>query len=261
MNMPSTRITDDDLHAYVDHLLDPERAQAVALHLTTHPEPAKRVNAYCAQRDALQGALAWRASEPIPATLRLSALLEARLARQRASWRIAASVALALGLGGTGGWFLRGAAAPSVSSGLVELAREAVASHMVFAADARRPVELWATQRDDLARWLSNRLNRPVSPPDLSAVGFNLMGGRLVATERGPAGLFMYDNEAGKRLSIFVRPMSVGQTSKLVQADTGSVDGYEWVTKGVGYMVLGPEATGELRGIAEDVMKQVEAPT
>ena len=68
------------------------------------------------------------------------------------------------------------------------LTQDAVANHMVYSADKRRPTELGATQRDDLARWVSNRLNHPVAPPDLSAEGYSYMGGRLAATSDGPAG-------------------------------------------------------------------------
>ena len=70
--------------------------------------------------------------------------------------------------------------------------QEAAASYAVYASDKRRPVELWAVQRDDLVRWLSNRLNRPIAPPDLSVAGYQLLGGRLVATGHGPAALFIY---------------------------------------------------------------------
>jgi anti-sigma factor RsiW len=53
---------------------------------------------------------------------------------------------------------------------------------------------------DHLAQWLSNRQNRPVSPPDLSGFSYRLIGGRLLATEQGnPAALFMYEDIAGQR--------------------------------------------------------------
>jgi anti-sigma factor RsiW len=230
----------------------------VARYLEERPATAERIGSYVAQREALRSALAWRAAEPIPPSLNVARLLEAGLARRRAPWRVAAAVLLALGLGGSGGWFLRAAVGPSVSSGLTELAREAVASHLVYAADLRRPVELWAAQRDDLARWLSNRLNRPVAPPDLSAVGYKLMGGRLVATERGPAGLFMYDNDQGKRLSIFVRPLDVGQTTEIVQTEIGNIDGFAWVSKGVGYTVIGSDSGPELRRVSQQAKQQIE---
>ena len=88
------------------------------------------------------------------------------------------------------------------------MAQQAVANHVVYTADLRRPTELGAQQRDDLARWVSNRLNHQVAPPDLSADGYSYMGGRLAATPDGPAGMFMYDGPKGVRLTVFVLPLA-----------------------------------------------------
>ena len=63
--------------------------------------------------------------------------------------------------------------------------------------------------RDELAGWFSARLKRPVGVPDLSGSGYRLMGGRLVATQQGPAGLLMYDDGHGARFVMLMRPMSV----------------------------------------------------
>ena len=42
------------------------------------------------------------------------------------------------------------------------------------------------------------------------------MGGRLVATEHGPAALFMYDDDRGTRVTMLVRPMKVEGEMKMV---------------------------------------------
>ena len=39
-------ITEDDLHAYVDRVLEPERRAEVAAYLGEHPDVAKRVAAF-----------------------------------------------------------------------------------------------------------------------------------------------------------------------------------------------------------------------
>ena len=46
-------------------------------------------------------------------------------------------------------------------------------------------------------QWLSKRLGRPLVVPDLAAVGFRLMGGRLLPAEDGPAAQFMYETGKG----------------------------------------------------------------
>lgn len=248
-------ITEEELHAYVDGRLDAERRAAVDRYLREHPEAAQRVAAYSAQREELRAAFAARGVTPIPPSLDLARLLEERLTRRRAPWRMAASVALALGLGGAGGWYL-GSRPPT---GIDVLAQEAGASYAVFAVDKRRPVELWAEQRDDLTRWVSNRLNRPVAPPDLSSVGYRFLGGRLIATSRGPAALFMYEDSRGTRLGVFMRPMARGNTTAIEQVEAGAVDGCAWIERGVGYTVIAAEPYERLKELSRYVRQQVQA--
>ena len=40
--------------------------------------------------------------------------------------------------------------------------------------------------------WLTKRLGAPVSAPSLSALGYELVGGRLLPGGAGPVALFMY---------------------------------------------------------------------
>ena len=195
MSDPDRLISEDELQAFVDNRLDQGRQSAVQRHLLEHPEIGRRIAAYTGQRDALREALAPLAAEPVPPQLHLQALVERRLGRRRMSWAVAASVAFAFALGGAGGWFARGGFMQPPGT-MMLLTEQAVANYIVYTADRRRPTELGADQRDDLARWVSNRLNHKVAPPDLSADGYHYMGGRLAATPNGPAGMFMYDDNA-----------------------------------------------------------------
>ncbi len=188
MTEPGRPVAEEDLHAYVDGALDDERRAIVDRYLQVHPEAAERVAAYIAQRQKLRAAFAALGSEPIPPRLNLARLVEARLMRRYKPWRSVAAVALALGLGGAAGWW----AGSRPPTGIDALAREAGASYAVYAADKHRPVEIEAGQREDLTRWVSNRLNRPVAAPGLSALGYAFLGGRLVAGPHGAAALFVY---------------------------------------------------------------------
>ena len=255
MTGPGSPIAEEDLHAYVDGLLDDDRRAAVDRYFQAHPETADRIGAYTAQRQELRAALSARALDPIPPQLDLARLLEERLRRRRTPWRAAAAVVLALGLGGAGGW-LAGSRPPS---GLDALAREAAASYAVYAADQRRPVEMWATQRDDLTHWLTNRLNRPVSPPDLSGAGYRLLGGRLVASPHGPAALFVYENAYGRRLTLYVRPMATGQTTPIEPTDVNDFDGCAWVDRGVGYSLIATEPYDRLLELSRQVRREARS--
>jgi anti-sigma factor RsiW len=221
-----------------------------------HPDVARWVAGYRAQREALRAALGPVAGEPVPPRLDLQVLIQQRLAQRRTPWRAAAAVLVAFVLGGAGGWFLRfGAPSPALNISL--LTEQAVANHMVYTADRRRPTELGADQRDDLARWVSTRLNHKVVPPDLAADGYSYIGGRLAATKDGPAGLFMYDDKQGVRLTVFVLPLVGAENSSMQHVESAKVDGVAWIDKGIGYTVVGRLPQAELERVAEQVRQQL----
>jgi anti-sigma factor RsiW len=260
--MSDLPISDADLHGYVDGLLSPEQHAAVARQLQAQPEAAERAAAYAAQREALRACFAPIAAEAVPPRLALQGLIAQRLAERRSVWRPAVAAAVLLGfvLGGAGGWALHGRIGATPND-LILLAQEAIANHEVYTADRKRPTELGAAQRDDLARWVSNRLGRPVAPPDMSATGFHYIGGRLAATPQGPAGLFMYQDAAGARLTIFVLPMRDAADTPTRMVDVGTMDGCAWIDKGVGYTVVAPVPPKELHNLAVDVRHQLSAKT
>jgi anti-sigma factor RsiW len=259
MSDPGTPISEEELHAFVDGRLVQDRQPHVLRYLQDHADVALRVAAFRAQREALRAALGPVAAEPVPPRLDLQLLIQQRLAQRRFPWRAAAAVLLAFVLGGAGGWFVRfGAPQPTLTISLLsQLSEQAVANHMVYTADQKRPTELGADQRDDLARWVTNRLKHKVAPPDLAGDGYSYIGGRLAATPDGPAGLFMYDGKQGVRLTVFVLPLSDAKNSPMQHVESAKVDGIAWIEKGIGYTVVGKLPQEELRHLAEQVRQQL----
>lgn len=254
-------IAEEELHAYVDGCLEADRQRAVLRYLQEHADVARRIAVYQAQREALREAFGPTAAEPIPSRLGLERLVQQRLSRRWRFWPAAAAcVLLGLGLGGVGGWFLHAGIPPNLAT-IALLTQAAVANHVVYTADKRRPTELGATQRDDLARWVSNRLNHEVVPPDLSGEGYSYMGGRLAATPDGPAGLFMYASARGVRLTVFVLPLHSANSAPIQHVDFAHVDGCAWIDKSIGYTVVGDLPPAELRRLAEVVRRQFEGTT
>jgi anti-sigma factor RsiW len=166
---------------------------------------------------------------------------------------------LLLSIGGLGGWAVRGALQAS-PEGLVALAQEATASYNVYAPDRVRPVEVRASDSAQLVQWVSDRLHRPVKVPDLATSGYRLMGGRLVATQHGPAAMFMYDDDRGSRLVVLTRPMSsADRNAPMTSQSQDDVGGIAWADDGVGYSLVGRAAPESLRPIANEVRKQARA--
>lgn len=255
----SRPITEDDLHGYVDQVLAPERRAEVEAYLAGHPEVARRVAGYAAQRDGLRQALGPVADEPVPHQLSLARMIEAR--RSPAwyrPWFAAAVAMLLLAIGGAGGWAWRGLAEPP-RAGIAALAREGAENYAVYASDRTRAVELWADDRAQLVGWLSDRLQRPVSVPDLSQSGYRFMGGRLVATPHGPAGLLMYDDDRGTRLAMLVRPMDIEGDTPMSEHSRGDVSGLAWADQGLGYTLVGDRPADVLHPLADEARRQIRA--
>ncbi|WP_378134880.1 anti-sigma factor family protein [Chelatococcus sp. GCM10030263] len=249
-------ISEDDLNAYVDRALDAARQAEVEAYLAAHPDVARRVAGFARQRDQLREAFAPIAQEPVPPELSLTRMIEARRRPARDHWRVAAAAVLLLAAGAGGGWLARGSVTPP-ASGLAALAREASDSYKVFSVDQARPVEIRAADQADLVNWISTRLQHPVAVPDLAASGFRFMGGRLVATAHGPAGLLMYDNDKGMRLVMLVRPMATDKNAPMAPHDDGSVAGFAWAENGIGYSLVGPAAPDVLHPLADEVRRQM----
>lgn len=252
--MTNRPITEDDLHAYVDGVLEPERRVEVAAYLEGHPDVARRIAGFSDQRELLHKALAPIADEPLPPQLNLSRIIESRQRRRLPlGWAVAAM--LMLSIGGLGGWVMRGAAQAS-PGGLAALAQEAAYSYQVYAPDRVRPVEMRATDSAQLLQWVSSRLHQPVKLPDLTTSGYRLMGGRLIATSHGPAAMFMYDDDRGERLVVLTRPMTTDQSAPMAPHSQDNVAGFAWADGGMGYSLVGQVAAESLKPIANEVRRQ-----
>ncbi len=255
--MNNRPITEDDLHAYVDRVLEPERRAEVATYLEGHPDVAKRIAAFENQRELLRVTLAPVADEPLPAELNLSRIIESRRQRRSPAWWAIAAMVL-MSIGGFGGWVLRGEM-PASRGGLTALAQEAADSYVVYAPDRVRPVEIRASESAQLVQWVSNRLHQAVKIPDLTTSGFRLMGGRLIATSHGPAAMFMYDDDHGERLVVLTRPMTTDQSAPMMSHSSGDVAGLAWADSGMGYSLVGQSASGGLRSIANEIRRQARS--
>ncbi len=91
--------------------------------------------------------------------------------------------------------------------------------------------------------------------PDLSAAGYRLMGGRLVATPHGPAGLLMYDDSRGTRLVMLMRSMAEPGDAPMCEHQSGLATGYAWAEDGLGYSLVGPADLAGLHPLANEIRR------
>ncbi|HEY5299479.1 MAG TPA: anti-sigma factor [Acetobacteraceae bacterium] len=255
MTDPGRPISDDDLHGYVDGFLDADRRVIVEHYLANHSEAAARVAAWHAVGGALRDAAAWEAREPVPGSLNIARFAEKRGTGRWTPARIAAGIIVALAIGAGSGWVARG---PGIPTGIDAVALEAAMAHRVFASDPMHPVEFGADQRAQLVNWATQRLGRPVTPPDLSKAGYRLVGGRLIATAEGPAFMFLYDDVQGGRVSLFIRPMQkrdMNAAMRPVRAPGAA--GFAWAKDGLGVSLVASDPTATLHALANDVRGEV----
>jgi anti-sigma factor RsiW len=253
-------ISQDDLHAYVDGQLPAERQQAVEFHLRRNPESARRVADYQVQRNVIRAALASRAAEPLPPELSLVRIIARR--NRLLPWLVAASILLSLGLGTGAGWFLHGGPEPGLTQqAMALLGQEALASHAVYAVDDRHPVEILGADAPHLQQWLSNRLDRTVVAPDLSALGYHLIGGRLLATERGrAAALLMYEDAGHHRISVLLRPMTPALHAPGALIQKNGVNGRAWIANGLGVAVVAALPERDITPLAAQIGTDLHTP-
>jgi anti-sigma factor RsiW len=172
--------------------------------------------------------------------------------RHRAPWwrqaGVAAScMAMGVALGSAPGWVSATLAAdPPV------FAERADIAYAVYAPEQRHPVEVAATEQDQLVNWLSRRLDRRLSVPSLREYGYLLIGGRLLPGESGPAAQFMYQNTAGARITLYVAAVPKDATAFRLFRD-GNRSTFYWGSQGMGCALTGQVSEAQLRSMAIDV--------
>jgi len=262
--MSNNPLNEADFHAYVDGQLSETRHAEIETWLAGNPEEAARLHAYRAQRRALRDLFDPVLDEPLPAALRTLAVPPATAHRK--AWlprwslqRIAAGVAFAM-VGGLAGWLAHGQYHPTERlAQTTPLPRQAAIAHAVFSPDARRPVEIDAEHEEQLVTWLSKRLGTPVSPPKLGALGFELIGGRLLPGSNSPVAQFMYHDAAGQRLTLYISTENTANRDTAFRfAQEGSVNVFYWVDGKLGYALSASIGKNELAQVATAVYTQIE---
>ncbi|MBV8122346.1 MAG: anti-sigma factor [Alphaproteobacteria bacterium] len=256
-------LDEHDLNAVVDGRVPPERAAVVEAYLAGQPEEKARLQRDAEIREALRGGFAGELEEPIPNRLRVIRLIAEK--RRRLYWRYGAAAAalVLLVLGGIGGWAARGLgvglAQPSQTAQAAaterEITADALAAHRVFSVEVRHPVEVDAAQEAHLVQWLSKRLGRPLVVPDLSSAGFQLMGGRLLPSESGPAAQFMYQ-KGNTRLTLYERADSAGETA-FRYSEANGIGEFFWSDQDFGYALAAKADRQELMRLAEIIYRQL----
>jgi anti-sigma factor RsiW len=252
-------ISEDELHAYVDGLLPPARAVEVEAWLAQHPDKAADVALWQRQNEALTALFPPIAPENIPDRLK-PRQLALRPRGVTLNWpQMAAAAVITLALGTGAGWGLREFDRPPESDSLIA---SAVTAHALYVNENRHAVEVAAADRDHLVSWLSNRVARPITPPDLAPEGFELVGGRLLPAvydeaEIGPAAQLMYQNAANDRVTVYITAAIPNEKNAYEFSSRENLDAFYWSNDRITCTVVGNLPEAEMKAVAKKIYTQL----
>lgn len=243
-------ISDIDLNAFVDDELDSSRRIEVEALLRGDPLGTELVQRYRRLDRAVREIYEPISDEPVPPTLMAR--------RRRPRWPIhvaAACVWLAIGAGIA--WIASGPAPLDVVAEPIlqaHLVRPAAFAHAVYSPEVTRPVEVTAREEDQLVRWIGKRMGVEIKPPDLTAQGYVLVGGRLLPSTDRMAAQFMYERDDGSRVTLYARR---GAWENEVTAFRYKIEGgagvFYWIDGPFGYALVGELSRQELLRLSESI--------
>lgn len=131
---------------------------------------------------------------------------------------------------------------------------------------ARRAVEVDAEHEDQLVAWLSKRMGARMQAPRLHALGYELVGGRLLPGESKPVAQFMYQDGSGSKLTLYASNElpGAGVPTATPNADTafsfaqrGALNTFYWVDGEFGYALSAGADRAELARVSAEVYRQL----
>jgi anti-sigma factor RsiW len=258
--MSQRDFTEREIHMALDGELPEEERADFQSWLDANPEMKARSLRFEADRARLRNTFAGILNERVPDGMTRLVTGEAkRLSAGAPRWRMAAAAAILLALGAGGGYVAGVGRLGLEAQAEDELAEGAIAAHTIYAAEQRHAVEVGAGDKDHLLGWLSKRLGLTLIAPDLTADGFELVGGRLLPAGQTAAALLLYEDAKGNRISIYVTPEGEEKAKGIYTHETGGASAVYWLDKGWGCAVVGTLPKQELLDVGRKAYRQLLA--
>jgi anti-sigma factor RsiW len=259
---PDRRISEAELHAYLDGELSTEDRTEVEALLAASPADASLLRELRDLNQAIAERYAARLDEAVPQRMdRLLALIPEQRASSHSSYArrlmpLAAAILIAA-LAGAGGYLTRGLTtdARRPESSFVSTA---IGAHSVYVPEVRHPVEVGAAEEAHLVQWLTKRIGANVRAPVLAPLGWKLVGGRLLPDRGLPAAQFMYEDATGRRLTLYMRKETSLNNTAFQFAESDGLGAFYWVDRPLAYAIAGRLKREELTSIATAVYGQLE---
>jgi anti-sigma factor RsiW len=258
--MSQRDFTERDIHMALDGELPEEERAEFKAWLDANPEMKARSQRFEADRARLRDTFAGVLDERVPDGLSRIVTGEAKKSSTAAPrWRMAAAAALLLAIGAGGGYLAGIDGLGLEAQAEDELAEEAIAAHTIYSAEQRHAVEVGANDKDHLLGWLSKRLGLTLIAPDLTAEGFELVGGRLLPAGQKTAAHLLYEDAKGNRISIYVTAEGEEKAKGIYKDENGAASAIYWLDKGWGCAVVGTLRQDQLLDVGRKAYRQLLA--
>jgi anti-sigma factor RsiW len=245
MNMFET-VENWALHAFADGELQGEEKISVEKLVAENDEARKVVANIQHQKSELSKAFDHVLDEPIPAAL-LSAANQ-KPAPRLLPYLAAACAAMLFMIGGSVGWY---ANQQTNTQQAESLPARALNSYVVYAPEMKHAVEVPGAEAGHLDAWLSKRIGVKFAIPDLTAKGYTLIGGRLLAEGDQPAGLLMYEDAKKQRLAVYIAANNKHTSGGMKIEYRGNLVSCYWVEPDLVYALAGEQPVSEMLKLAE----------
>jgi len=247
--MTFKNITEDDIQAFVDNQLDANRKQQIEEYLQHNPADAQRVAEYQKINLALQNEFDAQLDSSLNYTIdkqySSKAKFKVKSSKNRFNFNltsIAAGTVLFF-LGAVSHWFIQvdnSIPIPMAKNNNIMLATQAVYAHAVYTPEKIHPVEVTAKQQEHLVKWLSKRLDEKINIPNLTSLGFELVGGRLLPAGEQTAAQFMYENAEKQRLTLYLKKnQNLNEMSGFKFYQQDNLNSFYWIDEHFGYVIIG----------------------
>lgn len=253
--MTGRKFGDADLNAYLDGEMPVEEKSDFEAWLKENPAERQRLAAFEADIHRLRETLDPVLREPLPEDLMAALESKGNWRTRTPWWRVAAAIAI-FAAGGAAGWVSAQLGGPSAPAG-ESTAERALDAHLVYVSEVLHPVEVGADQKTHLVRWLSKRLGYPLRAPELATAGFNLVGGRLLPGGASAAAQFMYEDQMGERVTLYVAVNPASAKTAFRLAKRGETETFYWLDGPLGYALAGDIGEERLLALAHIVYGQL----
>jgi anti-sigma factor RsiW len=245
--------TEIQLLAYADGELDAEETAEVERLLETDPRAQRQLGIYRKTAMLLRAACAEGFYRDVPEKLVTTVQRDRPSSLVPRRWMLAVAASLLLGVFGFAAGYGIGTRPASTYEALVS---EIAQYHPIYAHDAAHLVEIPASRVKDLEAWINERIGRKLAVPDLSSIGFDFAGGRMLVVNGQSVGQILYTRPGMLPLGICVAALAgAPQPERIVHHSEANV--ISWSDGSYAYVVVGDVPDSMLHAVATRISAEL----